>query len=222
MSDLSLMYTRDGSPTLYSHRYDATYHSRHGAIQESQHVFIEAGLSILTDKNPIRILEMGFGTGLNALLTALRIRNSDISIEYEALETIPLNQIQIEQLITSLEPLLSDSNGLFRSMHEAQWGTMTTIEEGFKLLKRNEDLISAHFELGYDLVYYDAFAPSTQPELWTVQIFQKLFEAMSIGGALTTYCSKGDVRRAMITAGFEVEKIPGPPGKREMLRAIKG
>lgn len=222
MSDLSLMYTRDGSPTLYSHRYDATYHSRHGAIQESQHVFIEAGLSILTDKNPIRILEMGFGTGLNALLTALRIRNSDISIEYEALETIPLNQIQIEQLITSLEPLLSDSNGLFRTMHEAQWGTMTTIEEGFKLLKRNEDLISAHFELGYDLVYYDAFAPSTQPELWTVQIFQKLFEAMSIGGALTTYCSKGDVRRAMITAGFEVEKIPGPPGKREMLRAIKG
>lgn len=222
MSDLSLMRTEDGSPTLYSHSYGATYHSKHGAIQESQHVFIDAGLSTCTGKNPIRILEMGFGTGLNALLTALWVIGKNISVDYESLETIPLEPELIQPLSASIEDVLPGSQKTFRMIHEAPWNSRVEIEKDFSLFKRNEDLTETHLESGYDLVYFDAFAPGTQPELWTEGIFKRLFDAMAQGGIMTTYCSKGDVRRAMISVGFEVEKIPGPPGKREMLRAFKG
>ncbi len=218
-----LITTSDGSHSLFIESLDESYHSIHGAIQESKHVFIEAGLKNLTleGEEVLNILEMGFGTGLNVFLTYLAAKEQPI--HYTSLEAYPLEFAMVEQLnyVKELEVNEVDK-AVFEKLHQADWNQKVAISSSFHLTKLNQkleevDLPSNHF----DLVYYDAFAPSAQPELWTEVIFSKLFACMSEGGVLTTYCAKGVVKRILKKVGFQVKALPGPPGKREMTKAMK-
>lgn len=217
-----LQSTADGSHTIAIPDMQVTYHSKHGAIQESMHVFIEAGLKPLLQQEPdaIRILEMGFGTGLNALLTVMH-KPEKQSVQYVAIEAYPVEQA-ISAALNYCEQLQApELEATFQFMHSSKWNQAVTITPGFTLYKFQGRLQDYHPDQLFNLVYFDAFAPNAQPELWSIGIFSKIYHSMQEGGLLVTYCSKGDVRRALIAAGFTVEKIPGPPGKREMLRAIK-
>lgn len=214
------MPTADGSVTIAIPELQVTYHSKHGAIQESMHVFIEAGLKpMLHQQHTLRIFEMGFGTGLNALLTMIEANRHQQKILYEAVEAYPLES----ELITKLNycEQTPEWQPYFEQLHTAPWGQPVAITEHFTIQKHNIPLINYSTNQPFHLIYYDAFAPGAQPELWTVEMFSHLFNLLDDGGILVTYCSKGDVRRAMKAAGFTVEKIPGPPGKREMVRAKK-
>lgn len=220
-----LIVTRDGSSTVSIPAIGATYHSIHGAVQESMHVFIDAGLRYQQDRLPageiIRIFEMGFGTGLNLLLTSLETDRSGRAVYYESVEAYPLSNDLVPALnyVSALQrPELSE---LFLSLHQSPWGITQLLQPGFSYRKIASRLQDMSIDDLFDLVYYDAFAPSAQPELWTVEIFAMIAASIRTEGVLVTYCSKGDVRRALTAAGFKVEKIPGPPGKREMVRAIK-
>ncbi|GAO30203.1 tRNA (5-methylaminomethyl-2-thiouridine)(34)-methyltransferase MnmD [Geofilum rubicundum] len=214
-----LRISEDGSSTLYRADLDEHYHSFHGAIQESMHVFIEAGLKNVRPKSALNILEIGFGTGLNALLTW--IHKPEGIIHYHGLEKYPVDP-DLTALI-NYPQLLGGERVLrhFSAMHAGVWDQEMVIQDDFLLTKLKVDLCDFEFKTRYDLVYFDAFAPEKQPELWTDTIFRNIFNKMSHGGVLTTYSAKGAVRRSMQAAGFEVERIPGPPGKREMLRATK-
>lgn len=208
--------TADGSSTIAIPAMQVTYHSKHGAVQESNHVFIQAGLEwIIKQKHKhIRIFEMGFGTGLNALLTAEYIQTKDISIDYYSAEAYPLS-------IAEYTSLNYPNQVMLQQLHQAPWNQPTAITKNFTLCKLLTGLENCSINEQVELIYYDAFAPSAQPELWTEAIFAKLYHLTAPGGILVTYCSKGDVRRAMQAAGWTVTKIPGPPGKREMVRAHK-
>jgi tRNA U34 5-methylaminomethyl-2-thiouridine-forming methyltransferase MnmC len=210
--------TSDGSSTLFSGRFNETYHSRHGAIQESVHVFIKAGWEHLASKpTELHIFEMGFGTGLNALLAAMKAASEEEIVHYTSLEAYPIGQEEIETLNYGN---MLDEQALFEALHAAPWNKKTAINPFFSLQKLQLKLEDFDLESGkYNLVFFDAFAPNSQPELWTEAVFKKMYKLMTPGGILTTYCAKGDVRRAMIAAGLSAERIPGPPGKREMLRA---
>lgn len=213
-----LIITKDNSPTLFVPELDEHYHSVHGALGESMHVFIKAGLQELIDQNSrLNILEMGLGTGLNAWLTLQESAVYNCEIYYHGLEKYPITTEEAGQLWKNTD---NPDEGL-NQIHLAPWNKWVEIQPGFQLMKEQVDLKQFSSDLRYDLVYYDAFAPSAQPDLWTTEIFVKLFQLMKPGGLLVTYCVKGDVRRSMKAAGFEVEKIPGPPGKREMARAWK-
>lgn len=210
----------DGSTTLRVQEWDEPYHSRHGAIQESQHVFIEQGLRHL-NKDPLRILEMGLGTGLNALLTYLFAQMNNRNIEYMGVEAFPLRKEEWKQL-NYLEQLgVPEAQEFWSALHTAANDSWVELSEFFSLKKVLIDFRDIKDDTLFDLVYYDAFGPRVQPELWTTEIFQKMFGLMKPGGLLVTYCAKGDVRRSMTEVGFTVERIPGPPGKREMLRATR-
>jgi len=209
--------SKDGSSTLFAPDFDEHYHSIHGAIQESMHVFLGAGLDQI-GKKEISILEMGFGTGLNALLTAFHATGKEIS--YTSLEAYPVASHLIEEL-NYAEQIGGNASELFSIIHQLPWEAFGTVHPAFSLKKVQVFLEHFETEARFDLVYYDAFAPSSQANLWTEEIFRKLHGLMNPGAALVTYCAKGDVRRAMIAAGFQIEKIPGPPGKREMLRGWK-
>jgi len=219
--------TADGSLTLYVPELDEHYHSMNGAIQESRHVYLYSGLSHYISTNypvnepdkkvpqmEIRVLEFGFGTGLNAFLTALEAENRGLKIHYTALEKFPLSGEITNQL-----NYLPANQSLFRHIHQSDWGHPVMITSHFILQKLAIDFFSFDFPDGYDVVYYDAFAPDKQREVWAPELFEKLFSAMNPGGVLTTYCAKGSIRRMMQQAGFSVERIPGASGKREMLRA---
>lgn len=214
-----IVTTKDGSHSIYVQALDEHYHSVHGAITESQHVFVEAGLKQLK-KNHIRILEMGFGTGLNALLTLAEASKSDISIVYTGIERYPL-----ERTITDLlnyESIIDPAwKGILKRIHDSQWQQEVLIKPGFILKKIQCDMHEMDEVDEFDLVFFDAFAPKKQPELWTENLFRQIFRSMRSNSILTTYSSKGMVRRNLKAAGFRVEKIPGPPGKREMTRAYK-
>lgn len=210
-----LITTEDGSHTLYSDRFNEHYHSIHGAIQESLHVFIEAGLKECP-LHEINILEVGFGTGLNALLTYLYAKENNLSIRYTSLELYPLS---IEQIKGINYPLLLDSDDEFIQMHKAVWGHWGSIAPAFELKKMHTDLTLVKLDDQYDVIFFDAFSPDIQPELWEEVIFSKIASHCSPKAILTTYSAKGAVRRALQAATFEVERIPGPHGKREMLRA---
>jgi tRNA U34 5-methylaminomethyl-2-thiouridine-forming methyltransferase MnmC len=205
--------TADGSPTLFVPELDEHYHSINGAIQESRHVYVEAGFNqrLLP---VVSILELGFGTGLNVLLTAMEAEKKGITIHYTGLEKFPLSQ----EIITELHFSETD-DALFQAIHQAEWNIPVRVNAFFTLHKIQTDFADFDFSGFYDVVYYDAFAPDKQPEVWSQEIFDQLFAAMNLGGILTTYCAKGNIRRMMQQAGFTVERIPGPPGKREMLRA---
>ncbi len=215
--NLKIVITDDGSPTIETGGIH--YHSTRGAIQESQHVFIGAGLlpaiARFPDADPLCIYEMGFGTGLNALLTAQTADKEQRHISYMASEAFPL-PAAIWEALDYGDPVLSD-------LHRAAWNKETAISPFFTLQKREEKLEestlpAAHFHC----IYFDAFAPGDMPELWTEAVFQKLYASLLAGGLLVTYCAKGSVRRTLQSVGFRVEKIAGPPGKREMVRAWKG
>jgi tRNA U34 5-methylaminomethyl-2-thiouridine-forming methyltransferase MnmC len=202
----------DGSLTIWVPELDEHYHSIHGAITESQHVFIDAGLMAL-DKEEISILEVGLGTALNARLT-LEQKGSR-SIRYFALEKFPLNDEEINEI----EALGHDTEA---KLLKVDTGKPTMIETGFTFELSTEDLRNFNTdEPSFDLIYFDAFAPSAQPELWSEEVFQAMYDALLPGGALVTYCAKGIVKRTMKSVGFEVEALPGPPRKREMTRAWK-
>jgi tRNA U34 5-methylaminomethyl-2-thiouridine-forming methyltransferase MnmC len=209
VAKLLLETTADGSHTLFLPEIDEHYHSVNGAIQESEHVYLEAGFK-QCQKDEIHVLEMGFGTGLNALLTALEAERRKIKVIYTGLEKFPLPQDIINRLNYSEPP--------FQVLHQTQWGKSEAIHPYFYLEKNQTDIRNFDFPDKYDVVYYDAFAPDKQPEVWSQELFNKIFSAMNPGGILTTYCAKGNIRRMMQQAGFSVERIPGPKGKREMLR----
>jgi tRNA U34 5-methylaminomethyl-2-thiouridine-forming methyltransferase MnmC len=198
------------------------YHSVHGAIQESMHVFIEAGFkSACTNQSVCSILEVGFGTGLNALLTAIEAEKTETSIYYVALEPYPLGDEEILSLNYCKQLNRKDLQDDFIRMHQCEWNKSIAVTENLLLHKSKYMLQSfAHITI-FDLIYFDVFAPAAQPELWTKEVFDKMFALLAPGGVLVTYCSKGEVRRNMMAAGFKVEKLPGPPQKREMLRAIR-
>ena len=217
-----IIQTADGSHTVSIPEMNVTYHSVHGAIRESVHVFIEAGLYHVSRRleSPamLHIFEMGFGTGLNAFLTATWAMETKTKVRYTAVETAPLFLEEAEKLNYASS---SEHQALFRQLHQSNWNDEKVINEFFTLEKQRSGLQEFTTGNQFHLVYFDAFAPSAQPELWTKEIFEKLFGMLLPGGVLVTYCSKGDVRRAMTAAGFTIEKIPGPPGKREMVRAEK-
>jgi tRNA U34 5-methylaminomethyl-2-thiouridine-forming methyltransferase MnmC len=219
----TLILTKDGSHTVAVPDMDVTYHSMHGAIQESMHVFIEAGwLESIKQQETgriISILEMGLGTGLNALLTLIEAEKISQPVHYTALELYPLEKQEIDSLNYCEQ--LDRKDLTFELLHQCEWGREVHITSHFTLKKIQADLVNFSTPQSFNLVYFDAFAPTAQPELWTKEVFEKIYNMMQPGGILVTYCSKGDVRRAMQAAGLSIEKIPGPPGKREMVRAKK-
>ena len=215
----SLQITADLSHTVLVDDLDITYHSRHGAVQESQHVFIEAGLKAiqLEPKEQIHIFEMGLGTGLNAWLTWQFAQTHARNIDYTAVELFPLEATIYKEL-----NYVDDSKKhQFELLHSCSWNEPHQLDHHFHFEKKQLDIRQLEIENKFHLIYYDAFAPSAQPELWTQTLFEKLYSSLQANGILVTYCSKSDVRRAMLAAGFLVEKLPGPPRKREMLRAKK-
>ncbi|MDR2805120.1 MAG: tRNA (5-methylaminomethyl-2-thiouridine)(34)-methyltransferase MnmD [Dysgonamonadaceae bacterium] len=210
---VQLTVTADGSHTLYLPEIDERYHSANGAIRESKHVYIEAGLNQCL-KPRIHVLEMGFGTGLNAFLTALEAEKRGVSILYAGLEKYPLPDEIVEKLNYS-----GGNEALFKNIHAAEWEKPVRLTPFFTLQKIAADFKDYSYPGPYDVVYYDAFAPDKQAEVWSQELFDRLFKTLNPDGILTTYCAKGQIRRRMQQAGFTVERLPGPPGKREMLRA---
>jgi tRNA U34 5-methylaminomethyl-2-thiouridine-forming methyltransferase MnmC len=218
-----VIITKDGSSSMAIPEWNVNYHSHHGAIQESMHVFIDAGLKAFKafpDK-PIRILEIGLGTGLNALLTLKESIESRLQISYAAIEPFPL--LKEEFALMNYCELLNvpQLQTEFIRLHTCEWNKPVLFGEQFVFEKLEGDLETIRLNSAYDIIYFDAFAPSVQPELWTESVFNKLFNACLPGGILLTYCSKSSVRHAMKAAGWQVKKIPGPWGKREMVRAHK-
>lgn len=216
--------TKDGSNTISIPEMNVTYHSHHGAIQESMHVYINAGLKYAADMlemTDIFIFEMGFGTGLNALLTLIEAEKEQRKIHYTTVELFPLQADEII-LLNYFEQLQSkDLKPVFQQLHQCEWEKDISISPFFTLKKIRIDLFNLSTYQPFNLIYYDAFAPSAQPHLWTKDVFEKLYNMLLPGGILVTYCSKSDVRRAMQAAGFIVKKIQGPRGKREMVRCRK-
>lgn len=221
---MKLITTSDGSHSVYSDKFNAAYHSQHGAIQESQHVFIKSGLQYFLQFNQpetLRIFEMGFGTGLNAFLTFLEMQDNPIPVEYTAVEQYPLPE-EVYVSLNYIDLLHAEKyNAVFEKMHKCEWNGFCTITGKFALRKLNSQLQDLTHNQKYYLIFFDAFAHTAQPELWSQEIFSTLFYAMETNGVLVTYSAKGQVRRNLQAAGFKVERIQGPPGKREMLRAIK-
>lgn len=215
-----IIETEDGSHTLYIAGLDEHYHSIHGAVQESQHVFITAGLEAMEDKPELSILEVGFGTGLNAWLTLQKIRQTGQKVHFVSIEKYPLQASEYE-LLNFATGQSSANQEVFLQLHQCPWNEQVVIDTNFSLTKLEMDLLNLQLQTTFDLVYFDAFAPDIQPDLWSVEIFQTLYKYMNTGGLLLTYSAKGQVRRNMQAAGFLVERLPGPPGKREMLRARK-
>ena len=224
MKHVEIILTEDGSHTLKVPELKEHYHSTFGAIAESRHVFIEAGLRkvLKNDTDEINILEVGFGTGLNALLTILESKLSGSSVKYTALETFPLPQ-QLWSKLNYPEQIGDiKAKEFFQLLHQCDWNIEKEIIPGFfitKVEKSLEDFKDAG--MLYNLIYFDAFAQDVQAELWTDEIFRKISGMTAKGGILVTYSCKGSVRRALKAAGFAVEKIPGPKGKREMVRGVR-
>lgn len=213
-----VILTEDGSSTLYVSDIDECYHSTHGAVQESEHIFIKAALEHHASKR-LSVLEVGFGTGLNALLTFRASQKYGLHVTYTGIEKYPLTLDEAKQLNYART---DQEREVLRCMHAAPFSVSEQLSSCFYFSKLCTDFldISLPFE-AYDIVYMDAFSPEKQPELWTQDSMKRLYDSMRIGGILTTYCAKGYVRRSLQSVGFEVERLPGPPGKREMLRATK-
>ena len=221
-----IIETQDGSHSVFSEEYQVSYHSKYGAVQETQHVFIEAGLYCklpeLTPGAGIRILEFGFGTGLNAYMTLLEAERRELDIHYVSLEAFPVTTAQARQLNypACLEVDRKHSQ-FFLELHECDWEQEHRLTPHFvfrKHLGLFQDYIPAE---KFDIIYYDAFAPGAQPELWEAAVLQKAYDALDEGGIIVTYCAKGAVKRTLKSLGFAIEALPGPPGKREMTRGRK-
>lgn len=215
-----IITTGDGSKTIQIEDWNEQYHSIHGAVQEAYHVFIKHGLSLFKDE-PVSILEIGFGTGLNAIITAIEAPKSNLTINYTGVEAYPVSLEEVSQLNYIEQLNAKESADVFTKMHKVEWELSAAILPNFQLLKRKQDFLDITDEATYNLIYFDAFGARVQPELWTETVFEIMYNALKINGVLVTYAAKGSVRRAMLAVGFKVERLPGPPGKREMLRATK-
>ena len=217
--DREIITTEDGSKTLYIPEMNEHYHSVHGAIQESTHIFIKAGIEYYDQKN-IRILEAGFGTGLNAFLTLIEARENQRKVVFHTFEKYPLTPQEVEQL-NYTDYFSPDNAPLFQQLHHALWNEDVSITPYFTLHKHKADFEEVNFHEYFDIVFFDAFAPDVQPHLWTENILVKFYKALKPEGILTTYCVKGTVKQTLRNIGFNLKRLPGPPGKREMLRAVK-
>ena len=218
-----IIITSDGSTTIHLPEWNEQYHSKHGAIQEAYHVFLLAGLEEVKKQNldTIHILEIGFGTGLNTLITYLEALKKDLNINYIGVEAYPIDIKEIEQLNYVSELKSTELKPIFNKIHTVSWEENHAICNNFSLLKRKQFFQDIEDKNAFNLIYFDAFGAQNQPELWTEEIFLKMHNALKENGILVTYSAKGSVRRAMQNVGFMVERLPGPPGKREMLRATK-
>ncbi len=254
MMQRTLIETADGSHSLYVNELDEHYHSIHGAIAEAIHVFIKAGVQHLYEKGmrEVNILEIGFGTGLNTLLTLLEAERLNMKINYTSLEAFPLdmellNQLNyVEMIATAKDDLpnqVRDDNNYnghadlvsasvknklqnkieddFQKIHSAKWEQEISLSDNFTLHKIKNTLQNITFKKQFDLIYFDAFGPRVQPEMWTEELFMKIWNATSLAGCLVTYCAKGEVKRTLKKVGYVVETLPGPPRKREMVRGNK-
>lgn len=218
-----LLLTSDGSHTILSSRYGVSYHSRFGAVQESLHIFIESALRYKAmQQNQLSVLEMGFGTGLNALLTLREARRRGLQLDYSTVEAYPISAEQARQLNFIDVLNVPELKEPFLHMHDAPWGEMVPLMDGFTFTKWNCLFEEFQREELFDVIYFDAFAPNTQPELWEIPLLEKMYQALRPGGVLTTYSAKGSVKRNLKAIGFTLESLEGPPGKREMTRAHKG
>lgn len=225
MPERRLIETQDGSHSLYVPELNETYHSFHGAMQESQHVFIRMGLHYFLDRsraNQVKILEVGFGTGLNALLTFKDLTKKKIKTWYDTIEPFPvpteiLNKLNYVELVD-----FEGAQNAYNVMHESEWETKIQLSEGYLFTKMQQTLQEVDLQSNhYDLVFFDAFAPSKQPELWALPQLQKVVNSMKQGGVFVTYCAQGQFKRDIREAGLNIETLPGPPGKKEMIRGIK-
>ena len=216
---IQLEKTSDGSHTLYVPELDEHYHSIHGAVQESLFIFIKNGFDFCT-ASPLNILEVGFGTGLNALLTAIKSMTCSKEVNYTSLEKYPLD----DSIVNSLNHYKfagEEGREIFHRIHAASWNTIVNICHDFNLKKIKTDFTKTKLEGRYDLVYFDAFGPDKQPEMWTKEMFSSIASVTNNNGIIVTYSAKGEVKRILKSCGFEVTLLPGPPGKRQMIRAIK-
>jgi tRNA U34 5-methylaminomethyl-2-thiouridine-forming methyltransferase MnmC len=222
MNNITMIVTADGSHSLLNTALDETYHSRHGALQESVHVFIKEGLAHwlnATGSGSVSILEVGFGTGLNALLTARYAEDHPVNINYVSLEAFPLSEDIWSKLNYSAS---GDPSDLFKKLHQAGWNGPYDISPGFTLTKLHQTLQQVELPLrSFDLIYYDAFAPAKQPEMWTYDALGKVVNSMREHSVFVTYCAKGQLKRDLRDLGLVVETLEGPPGKKEMIRAVK-
>lgn len=215
-----IQITQDGSTTIHLPELNESYHSKHGAIQEAKHVFIKNGLSSCTGKS-VSILEIGFGTGLNAFITFLEALNSNQTINYVGVEAYPVAKEEVLQLnyVETLHAV--PYKVIFEELHNSNWNESITITSQFILTKRKQFFNEINDISQFDLIYFDAFGFPVQPELWSEEIFAKMFAALKPNGVLVTYACRTVIKKAMQSAGFETIKLPGAPGKREMLKAIK-
>lgn len=218
ISNQKIVITEDGSHSLFVESINENYHSIHGATQESTHVFIKNGLTNLPLKE-INILELGFGTGLNAALTLAYATDNSIKVNYTSIEKFPLKP-ELYQALNYAEKC-GITEDKYLKLHTSNWGEFQEITPLFRLKKVEGEIQKWMQPASYDMIYFDAFSPDNQPELWSQTVFDNMYKSAKEGAILTTYCAKGVVRRTMQAAGFNVERLPGPPGKREMLRAKK-
>lgn len=212
------MITADGSATIHLPDLDESYHSKHGALQEADHVFISNGLN-LVDGQRVSILEMGFGTGLNALLTLLRSKGR--TVDYVGIEAFPVSFDEARQLSYASSMNAPELEEVFLNMHKIPWNEPVRLTEHFTLEKKDIRFDQIDFNSRFDLIYFDAFGYKVQPELWSADIFQLLYDALKPDGMLVTYAARTIIKKNMEQVGFTVTKCPGPPGKREMMRAEK-
>ncbi len=216
-----IIITSDGSTSIFLPEWKESYHSKHGAIQEARYVFIRHGLNLFKNNSKINILEIGFGTGLNCFITCLEAKKRNLKINYEGVEAYPLELEEISQLNFVEELNANNFADLFNKMHLVSWDNTHQIALNFSLTKRKQFFEDISDKNKFHLIYFDAFGARVQPELWTEHIFKKMYNSLINKGILVTYSAKGSVRRAMQHVGFKVERLPGPPGKREMLRGTK-
>ena len=215
-----IITTSDGSTTIHLPDWDENYHSKHGAIQEARHVFIRNGLCLF-DRKPVTIMEIGFGTGLNAFITFLESQQYNQVVDYVGVEAYPVSAEEVTGM-NYIKALEAENQALvFEQMHAIPWEDKTALTNNFSLTKRKQFFEAINDESVFDLIYFDAFGYRVQPELWSTEIFRKMHTALKPGGILVTYAARGVVKRSMIEVGFTVEKLEGPPGKREMFRASK-
>lgn len=219
---VEIIATEDGSHSLLSEQFGVTYHSKHGAVQESQHVFIEAGLyPKTTDSKKLAVLEIGFGSGLNVFMTYLEAQRTGLTIDMTTYEVFPITIEQAQNLNYPTVLEAKDKADIFEKIHTCKWEKTIELASFFTVKKHKKDFSEIEDTAKFDVIYFDAFAPNAQPELWEAPLLQKMYDALKIGGVMTTYCAKGVVKRTLKSVGFEIESIPGPPGKREMTRAWK-
>jgi tRNA U34 5-methylaminomethyl-2-thiouridine-forming methyltransferase MnmC len=219
---MTFITTDDGSHSIFSERYGVTYHSKFGAVTESAHVFIAAGLRYkAVVQQAISILEIGFGTGLNAFMTRLEAERRNLSVRYTAIEAFPLTAEEAGALNYPDMLGCPERTCDFLAMHRCDWNQPFSFSESFVFEKKRMRLEDFWSEAIFDIVYFDAFAPQAQPELWTEDIFSRLYASLRPDGALVTYCAQGHFKRTLKKVGFTVERLQGPPGKREMTRALK-